>query len=129
MRELCSCDVRDALAYLDKTGLYSPVLSAPTTSAGISHDAARRSDNVSENQIPGGEKEKIIALEFVESKPLEHPALLQYLTKRGIDHDIARQYLSQTDFKAPQNAWSYFTLGWALRERVFRGLTRCLRAL
>lgn len=116
VRELCSCDVRDALAHLDKTGLYSPALSAPTTSAGISRGAARRSDTVSENQISGGEKEKSTALELVDCKPLEHPALLQYLTKRGIDHDIARQYLSQIDFKAPHSAGSYFALGYPAGE-------------
>jgi hypothetical protein len=66
---------------------------------------------VSENPTSGGKKEISVALELVESKPLEHPALLQYLTKRGIDHDIARQYLSQIDFKAPQGAYSYFALG------------------
>jgi hypothetical protein len=127
VRELCSCDVRDALAHLDKTGLYSPALSAPTTSVKISCGAARRSDTVSENQISGGEKEKSVALELVDYKPLEHPALLQYLTKRGIDHDIARQYLSQIDFKAPQKAWSYLALGYPrgegfeARNALFKG--------
>jgi len=116
VRELCSCDVRDALAHLDKTGLYSPALSAPSTSAGISRGAARRSDTVSENPTSGGKKEKSVALELVESKPLEHPALLQYLTKRGIDHDIVRQYLPQIDFKAPQGACSYLALGHPERE-------------
>jgi len=82
---------------------------------------------VSENQISAGEKEKSAALELVASGPLEHPALLQYLTKRGIDHDIARQYLSQIDFKAPQNAWSYFALdypageGFKARNALFKG--------
>jgi hypothetical protein len=33
---------------------------------------------VSGSQISGGEKDKSAALELVESKPLEHPALLQY---------------------------------------------------
>jgi hypothetical protein len=36
------------------------------------------------------EKEKRVALELVDFKPLEHPVLLQYLAKLGIDHDIAR---------------------------------------
>jgi len=100
----------DTLTHLDKTGLYSPALSVPSTSAEISRITARRSDTVSENPISGGEKEKSVALELVESKPLEHPALLQYLTKRSNDHDIARQYLSQIDFKVPQSACSCFAL-------------------
>ena len=127
VRELFACDVRDALAHLDKTGLYSPALSAPTTSAGISRGAARRSDTVSENQISGGEKEKNGAFALVSSGPLKHPALLQYLTKRGIDHDIARAYLSQIDFKPPHSVGKYFALGYPsgdgfeARNALFKG--------
>jgi len=64
---------------------------------------------------------------LVSSGPLQHPALLQYLTKRGIDHDIARQYLSQIDFKAPQGAGKYFSLGYPsgdgfeARNALFKG--------
>jgi hypothetical protein len=119
VRELCSCDLRDALAHLDKTGLYSPALSALTTSAGISRGAPRRSETESGSQISVGEKEKSVPLELVESKPLEHPALLQYLAKLGIDHDIVRQHLSQIDFKAPQGAWNYFARGGLPAGEVF----------
>jgi hypothetical protein len=116
VREICSCDVRDALAHLDKTGLYSPALSAPTTSAGMSRATGSWSEGLSGNSGDVGEKEKNMALELMASKPLEHPALLQYLTKRGIDHDIARQYLSQIDFKAPGSAGMYFALGYPAGE-------------
>lgn len=127
VRELFACDVRDALAHLDKTGLYSPALASPTTSPRLSRGASRRSDAGPEKPAAAGEKEKSGAFELVSSGPLRHPALLQYLTKRGIDHDIAREYLSQIDFKAPGNAGKYFALGYPsgdgfeARNALFKG--------
>ena len=35
VREICACDVRDALQHLDRSGLYSPGLAKPAVSAGI----------------------------------------------------------------------------------------------
>lgn len=127
VRELCSCDVRDALQHLEKTGLYSPALSKPTISVGTSRGAARQLTDKPGKQIAEGEKEKIAAFELVSEGALQHPALLQYLTKRGIDHDIARAYVRQIDFKAPQSAGSYFALGYPsgdgfeARNALFKG--------
>lgn len=127
VRELCSCDVRDALAHLEKTGLYSSTLAAPITSAEISRGASRRSGSTTQKNGLEGEKEKSWAFELVSKGPLKHPALLQYLTKRGIDHDIARVYLSQVDFKAPQGGGTYFALGYPAgdgfeaRNALFKG--------
>jgi hypothetical protein len=127
VRELFACDVRDALAHLDKTGLYSPALASPSTSSSLSRGAARRSDIGPEKPAAAGEKEKSWAFELVSSGPLQHPALLQYLTKRGIDHDIAREYLSQIDFKPPQGVGKYFALGYPsgdgfeARNALFKG--------
>lgn len=127
VREMCSCDVRDALQHLERTGLYSPALAAPITSAGMSRGASRQSEAMPKKQVAEGEKETNGAFELVSSGPLQHPALLQYLTKRGIDHDIARQYLSQIDFKAPQSAGKYFSLGYPsgdgfeARNALFKG--------
>lgn len=127
VRELCACDVRDALAHLEKTGLYSPALATPAMGIPPSRGALRRTDSHSETQNAGGEKEKSQALELVSKGPLTHPALLQYLTKRGIDHDIARQYLSQIDFKAPQGRGNYFGVGYPagdgfeVRNALFKG--------
>lgn len=127
VRELFACDVRDALAHLDKTGLYSPALASPSTSAGLSRGASRRSEAGPEKPAAAGEKEKSWAFELVSSGPLQHPALLQYLTKRGIDHDIAREYLSQIDFKPPHSAGKYFALGYPsgdgfeARNALFKG--------
>lgn len=127
VREMCSCDVRDALRHLEQTRLYSPALASPTTSPRLSRGASRRSDAGLEKLAAAGEKEKSWAFELVSSGPLQHPALLQYLTKRGIDHDIAREYLSQIDFKAPGNAGKYFALGYPsgdgfeARNALFKG--------
>ncbi|MFV0292884.1 MAG: hypothetical protein ACK5II_06575, partial [Paracoccus sp. (in: a-proteobacteria)] len=127
VRELCACDVRDALRHLEQTRLYSPALSVPVLSAGMSRGASRRSEAVPEKQAAEGEKEKSGAFELVAAKPLQHPALLQYLTKRGIDHDIACKYLSQIEFKAPQSAGTYFALGYPAgdgfeaRNALFKG--------
>ncbi|MGH1447707.1 MAG: toprim domain-containing protein [Cognatishimia sp.] len=128
VRELCSCDVRDALQHLEKTGLYSPALSKPSISAGTSRGAARQLTATPGIQVAEGEKEKTRAFELVSQGPLEHPALLQYLTKRGIDHDIARAYVRQIDFKAPQSAGNYFALGYPsgdgfeARNALFKGV-------
>lgn len=127
VRELCSCDVRDALQHLEKTGLYSPALTSPTISTGMLRGASRRSKASPEKQVAEGEKEKSWAFKLVSQKPLQHPALLQYLTKRGIDHDIAREYLSQIEFNAPQSAGKYFALGYPsgdgfeARNALFKG--------
>jgi hypothetical protein len=127
VREICSCDVRDALQHLERTGLYSPALATPITSSNVPRGASRRFKVTPEKQAAEGEKEKSGAFELVTSGPLMHPALLQYLTKRGIDHDIARQYLSQIDFKGPQSAGKYFALGYPsgdgfeARNALFKG--------
>ncbi|KIN70260.1 DNA primase [Sulfitobacter donghicola DSW-25 = KCTC 12864 = JCM 14565] len=127
VRELCSCDVRDALQHLEKTGLYSPALSKPSISAETSRGASRQLTATPGKQVAEGEKEKTATFELVSQGPLEHPALLQYLTKRGIDHDIARVYVRQIDFKAPQGAGSYFALGYPsgdgfeARNALFKG--------
>jgi hypothetical protein len=124
VRELCACDVRAALQHLEKTGLYSPALSRPSTSSAAARGALRRDE-----AMPGtaGEKEKSRAFELVSQGPLKHPALLQYLTKRGICHDIARGYLSEIAFKAPYSAATYFSLGYPAgdgyeaRNALFKG--------
>lgn len=127
VREMCSCDVRDALQHLERTGLYSPALATPLTSFNVPRGASRRYEAMPEKQTAEGEKEKNGAFELVTSGPLMHPALLQYLTKRGIDHDIAGQYLSQIDFKGPQSAGKYFALGYPsgdgfeARNALFKG--------
>lgn len=127
VRELCSCDVRDALQHLEKTGLYSPAPAKPTITAGMSRGASRQLKASPGKQVAEGEKEKMAAFELVSQRPLSHPALLQYLTKRGIDHDIARRYVRQIDFKAPQSAGSYFALGYPsgdgfeARNALFKG--------
>lgn len=126
VREMCSCDVRDALQHLEQTRLYSPALSEPTTS--MSRRASRGSGEASpEKQGAEGEKEKSMAFELLSAGPLKHPALLQYLTKRGIGHDLAREYLSEITFKAPLARGNYFALGYPAgdgfeaRNALFKG--------
>jgi hypothetical protein len=126
VRELCSCDVRDALQHLERTGLYSPALSRPSTSISAPRGAARLSETSLGEKGAAGEK-KSHSFELIAKGPLKHVALLQYLTKRGIDHDIARGYLSEITFKAPQSAGSYFALGYPAgdgheaRNALFKG--------
>ena len=125
VREMCSCDVRDALRHLEQTRLYSPTLSAPVTSN--SRGASRRSEASPGKQVAEGEKEKSRAFELVSQSTLQHPALLQYLTKRGIDHDVAREYLREIEFRGPQSAEKYFALGYPsgdgfeARNALFKG--------
>jgi len=126
VREICSCDVRDALQHLEQTRLYSPALSAPATS--MPRRASRGNGEASPRQKTAeGEKEKSGAFELLSSGALKHPALLQYLTKRGINLDIAREYLSEITFKAPQARGNYFALGYPAgdgfeaRNALFKG--------
>ena len=127
VREICACDVRDALQHLEQTRLYSPALSSPTTS--MSRRASRGIGEASPiKQVAEGEKEKIgSAFELLSSGPLKHPALLQYLTKRGINLDIAREYLSEITFMAPERRGNYFALGYPAgdgfeaRNALFKG--------
>lgn len=127
VRELCSCDVRDALRQLEQTRLYSPALSTPVTSAGKAYRVSHRSEASPEKLAAEGEKEKSGAFELLSQSTLQHPALLQYLTKRGIDHDIAREYLREIEFRAPQSAGKYFALGYPsgdgfeARNALFKG--------
>lgn len=130
VRELCACDVRDALRHLEGTGLYSPALAVPVTSRRSGTAPSTRSAHAArapEGESAAGEKEKSTAFELVGQGPLRHPALLQYLDKRGIDHDVAREYLSQIDFKGPQSGGTYFALGYPAgggfeaRNALFKG--------
>jgi len=112
VRGLCSCDIRDALQHLDKTGLYSPALSKPTVSPGMSRGASRQSEVSSGNEVSEGEKEKNGPLKWVSYGAIKHPALLQYLSKRKISHDVARKYLYEITFTPPETPAKYFGLGY-----------------
>jgi len=58
VREICSCDVRNALQHLDRSGLYPQNLQARSVSAGISRGAVRRSDTALKSKNLEGEKQK-----------------------------------------------------------------------
>ena len=108
VREFYQCNVSQALAVLESTGLYSPNFNTPRSlPSPASHQA-----ELSEVRKSAGEKEKAVAFELVEKGPLKHPALLQYLELRGINVDVARKYLSQITFKPPGGVGKYFSLGY-----------------
>lgn len=125
VREMCACDVRDALQHLEKTGLYSPALSSPMTS--MPRAASRRSEASPGKWDAEGEKEKSEPLRLISKGALQHPALLQYLTKRGINHEVARKYLSQITYNPPRSAGNYFGVGYPAgdgfeaRNALFKG--------
>ncbi|MCP4124321.1 MAG: toprim domain-containing protein [Bacteroidetes bacterium] len=119
--EICKGSVRDALAHLERTNLFSPY--------GYTYRSYTKSC-LNEPRLgtrhSAFEKEKQ-SLELIQVKPLKHPALLQYLEKRGINLEVARSYLSEIDFKAPQSASSYFGVGfpsgdgYEVRNALFKG--------
>jgi DNA primase len=127
VREICSCDVRDALQHLEKTGLYSPALPKPMTSAPMSRIASHRSKALPEKPAAEGEKEKSGALKLISAEALKHPALLQYLTQRGIDHEVARKHCLQIDFTPAEKPLKYFVIGFPagdgfeVRNALFKG--------
>ena len=108
VREFYQCNVSQALAVLESTGLYSPHFS---TSRSLP-SPAKSQPRLQESKVSAGEKEKIVAFELVEKGPIKHPALLQYLELRGINVDIAHKYLSQISFKTPGGLGTYFSLGY-----------------
>lgn len=108
VREFYQCNVSQALALLESTGLYTPHFSTSRSAA----SPAPAQTRIQENRMPAGEKEKNGAFELVSNGPLKHPALLQYLELRGIDLDIARKYLSQISFAPPGGLGNYFSLGY-----------------
>ena len=119
--EICKGSVRDALAHLERTNLYS--------SYGYtyrSYGKPSQSGTLLGTRHPAPEKEKQ-SLRLVQVKPLKHPALLQYLEKRGINLEIARTYLSEINFKAPQSVSTYFGVGYPsgngyeVRNALFKG--------
>jgi hypothetical protein len=128
VRELCSWDVRDVLQHFDKTGLNCPGLFVPSTSAGISRGAARRSDTVSEDQISGGEKEKSVALELVGCKSLEHPFFCN-TSQSGVLIMILRTNTSLRSTLRPRRTLGATLPSLLLRERALRHVTRYLRGL
>lgn len=122
VRHICSCDVRDALWRLERSGLHFGTGTTENTSRNPQKIADRASRGNS-----AGEKEKNGALEMVATRPLKHPALLQYLEKRRIDPDIAKHYISEIDFKRPGSPSKYFGLaypsgeGFEVRNALFKG--------
>ena len=127
VREICSCDVRDALQHLERTGLYSPALPKPMTSAPMSRGVSHGSRALPEKRIAEGEKEKSGALKLISAEALKHPALLQYLTQRGIDHEVARKHCLQVDFTPAEKPLKYFAIGFPagdgfeVRNALFKG--------
>ena len=120
VKELCSCDVRDALQLLERSGLQFDASPASYTPKIRSADRASRGTSA-------GEKEKNPALEMIEIRPLQHRALVQYLEKRKINPEIAKTYISEIDFKRPGVASKYFGLaypsgnGFEVRNALFKG--------
>lgn len=119
VRHICSCDVRDALWRLERSGLHFGVV------ANASHYSQKIADRPSRGNS-AGEKEKNRPLEMVATRPLRHPALLQYLEKRKIDPEIAKHYIFEIDFKRPGSPSTYFGLaypsgeGFEVRNALFK---------
>jgi hypothetical protein len=120
VRHICSCDVRDALWRLERSGLHFGATGNGNHNPQEPVDRASRGNST-------GEKEKNGALEMVATRPLKHPALLQYLEKRKIDPKIAEYYISEIDFKRPGSPSKYFGLaypsgeGFEVRNALFKG--------
>lgn len=119
---LRQCTVREALAILERSGLYQ--------------EGGYRVRNDTLRTFPGAtpgaavEKEKDgKAFQLIKAKDLTHPALLQYLQTRKIDLTVARRYLKEIRFK-PANGElrEFFALGWfngvswEARNSLFKGV-------
>lgn len=78
---------------------------------------------------PAGEKEKEPDRSFtiINTRAVEHPALIQYLDARCINKEPAQRYLKEVRFKAPDKPKQYFAIGFPCgqgfdaRSPVFKG--------
>jgi hypothetical protein len=80
---------------------------------------------------PGGapavEKEKDSSFEVIDTRAIEHPALLKYLDARCIDTAVARRFLTELRFRKSGSLKTFFALGFAsgagfdARSPVFKG--------
>lgn len=77
---------------------------------------------------PAGEKEKDTgSLEVVDTRDIEHPALLQYLIGRRIDVGVARRWLKELRYRRSGDLKTFFALGFEsgggydARSAVFKG--------
>jgi hypothetical protein len=148
--EIRQVSVREALAILDRSGLYrggfaagkKPALKTQQDSALFSASYGDEK-KVSDQKSPlAGEKEKntdsavAVGLQpdrsnhspiLLDVKPITHPALIEYLKVRQIDWHIAQEYLQEIHFKPADKLVQYYALGWKsgegyeARNKYFKG--------
>jgi hypothetical protein len=110
--KLTSCSVRDALHELERSGLYSPALSAPTTwkSERQDWDKSKRENQIN-SQLAGQKEKGCASLELISADLLTDTVLFRYLDMRKIKLEVAQRYCSQIVFKPPHSPSKYFGVG------------------
>ncbi len=118
---LRQCTVSDALAILERSGLYQGGISRH-----VKPYKPKKSRQIALKK-PAVEKEKTSAMQLLSVSEIKTPLLIQYITKRGIDLDIARQYLKELVFKPQDKLVQYYGIGFAsgdgyeVRNKYFKG--------
>lgn len=127
--KLKSCTVREALAILDRTGLYREGGYTPRR-GGVAPFSALTGAGQTATYTRTTEKEKDgKAFKLLRTESITHPALIQYLETRKISLAVARRHLKEIRFK-PSNGElrEYFALGWfngvswEARNALFKGV-------
>jgi hypothetical protein len=111
--ELHRVSVKEALSILDSGFAGTRAASRPLADTGS----------------PAGEKEKEQDRSFVviNTRAVEHPALIQYLSTRGMPDALVRRHLTEVRFRPPDKPKQYFAIGFRCgdgfdtRSPVFKG--------
>jgi hypothetical protein len=122
--QLRNATISEALAILDKSGLYSKGYQPYRY-----RNSFKTSSQTQISKIGSAiEKEKSNnKMLLLETKELSHNSLIQYLKIRCIDLDIAKKYLKEIHFKPQDKLVEYFAIGYAIgdgfeaRNKYFKG--------
>ena len=127
--------VRDALALLERTGLFHGISGATGRAmAGMPSPEQQKlthvRDVVAAKRVADEKEKQDVALKLLKAVDVRHPALLEYLADRTIDQQIAQKYLREVHFTNADGSKKFFALGWPVgdgqsfevRNKFFKGL-------
>lgn len=109
--------VKEALAILERTGLYTGNSSSPSPTFKFPV----------KNKKLAGEKEKTCAFDILGISDIKRDTLLELLNNRKINLSIAKKYLKQLHYRPKGKKKGYYSLAWScgdgfeVRSKAFKG--------
>lgn len=128
-----NCTVKEALAILERSGLYQGGTVSPYRPYARSK-AQSNIQGIPKNRV-AVEKEKSQAMQIIKISELKNYVLCDYVSSRGIDLDIARKYLKEVSFKPADKVVQYYAIGFAngdgyeVRNKHFKGFVGTTKAV